>query len=200
MARELNKAYWLLPFPPPTPRSFSELIPSIPHSGFIHQETGPAKPIATGHWGCGAFQGSKPLKALLQVMAASEAHRPSITYFTFGESEFAADVQRLSEALRERGVTVGGLWNVLVDFWCSSGTVGEADSAESEQPPQEAPSGTETPPPVAGGTPLFQYVRDALLTSPSTGRLERFDSQDFVAAGESEETEPDLSPARNFTP
>ena len=28
--------------------------------------------IATGHWGCGAFGGNKELKAILQLLAASE--------------------------------------------------------------------------------------------------------------------------------
>jgi hypothetical protein len=28
---------------------------------------------ATGHWGCGAFGGNKELKAIQQIIAASEA-------------------------------------------------------------------------------------------------------------------------------
>ncbi|CAF1072359.1 unnamed protein product [Rotaria sp. Silwood1] len=34
--------------------------------------------IATGNWGCGAFNGSKQLKAIIQLMTASEAGRPLV--------------------------------------------------------------------------------------------------------------------------
>jgi len=41
------------------------------------------RPIATGNWGCGAFQGDPHLKSLLQWIAASYAGCPCLMYYTF---------------------------------------------------------------------------------------------------------------------
>jgi hypothetical protein len=115
-------------------------------------------------------------------MAASEAHRPSVTYFTFGDAEFAADIERISAALRERAVTVGALWNVLVDFWCSSPESQEPFGTELEQ--QEAASKPYSLAPSPADRPLLQYVTEALLQARSA-------PQSIEC---SEDTEPDLSP------
>ncbi|KAI4816507.1 hypothetical protein KUCAC02_008833 [Chaenocephalus aceratus] len=59
VTRELNKAY----------------------CGFkAHQSNEPD--IATGNWGCGAFNGDKQLKAVIQLMAAAQAER-DLAFFTF---------------------------------------------------------------------------------------------------------------------
>ena len=50
--REMNKAY----------------------CAFYSTETHPVK-IATGHWGCGAFGGDRELKAIIQLMAASQVRK-----------------------------------------------------------------------------------------------------------------------------
>ena len=39
--------------------------------------------IATGNWGCGVFGGNVELKSMLQWLAASQARRPYILYFSF---------------------------------------------------------------------------------------------------------------------
>jgi len=39
--------------------------------------------IATGNWGCGVFGGNLQLKSMLQWLAASQAGRPFILYFSF---------------------------------------------------------------------------------------------------------------------
>jgi hypothetical protein len=39
--------------------------------------------IATGNWGCGVFGGNLELKSLLQWLAASQAGRPYVLYFSF---------------------------------------------------------------------------------------------------------------------
>ncbi|CAF0712179.1 unnamed protein product [Adineta steineri] len=62
MARELIKAYTCF---------------RIPNS-MQHLRFG----IATGNWGCGAFNGDSKVKAIIQLIAASEANRPLI-YATF---------------------------------------------------------------------------------------------------------------------
>lgn len=39
--------------------------------------------IATGNWGCGVFGGNLELKSMLQWLAASQAGRPYVLYFSF---------------------------------------------------------------------------------------------------------------------
>lgn len=64
MKRELNKAF----------------------VGFYHELSSPAAAVATGNWGCGAFNGDKSLKALLQLMVCCVARRP-LVYYTFGDEQ-----------------------------------------------------------------------------------------------------------------
>ena len=55
--------------------------------------------VATGNWGCGVFGGNLQLKSLLQWLAASQAGRPYVLYFSFQNP----DAQRLQvlELLQE---------------------------------------------------------------------------------------------------
>ena len=96
MQRELNKAY----------------------CGFWSSDSTPcgrSAAIATGNWGCGAFGGDPSLKALLQLMAASEAGR-DLVYFTFGNVELRDNIFQCYRLLSERMVTVGDLWRLLVYY------------------------------------------------------------------------------------
>ncbi|KAK8950911.1 Poly(ADP-ribose) glycohydrolase 1 [Platanthera zijinensis] len=71
--------------------------------------------IATGNWGCGAFGGDPEIKSVIQWLAASQALRPFMHYYTFG----ANDLQKLNEVCRwilSHGWTVGDLWDMLVDY------------------------------------------------------------------------------------
>lgn len=47
--------------------------------------------VATGNWGCGVFGGNLQLKSMLQWLAASQARRPFVLYFSFQNP----DAQRL---------------------------------------------------------------------------------------------------------
>ncbi|KAI8588065.1 hypothetical protein BDZ88DRAFT_422993 [Geranomyces variabilis] len=69
-------------------------------------------PIATGNWGCGAFGGDVQLKALLQIMAAA-CHRRAITYFAFGNADFAEELADIHAELVAKGVTVGELYTCV---------------------------------------------------------------------------------------
>lgn len=71
--------------------------------------------VATGNWGCGAFGGDPSLKALLQLMAASEAGR-DIVYFTFGNTELRDQIHQCYRLLCERMVTVGDVWRFLTSY------------------------------------------------------------------------------------
>ncbi len=65
------------------------------------------RPIATGNWGCGAFCGDPPHKAILQWLAASAEGR-SLRYFTFGDVRVGDLAGFAAEAIRSLG-TVGAL-------------------------------------------------------------------------------------------
>lgn len=71
--------------------------------------------VATGNWGCGAFRGDPSLKALLQLMAASEASR-DLVYFTFGNAELRDQIYKTYQLLTEKAITVGKLWTLLSSY------------------------------------------------------------------------------------
>ncbi|XP_077092995.1 poly(ADP-ribose) glycohydrolase isoform X4 [Siphateles boraxobius] len=95
MTRELNKAF----------------------CSFMRHGTSPQNlsAVATGNWGCGAFGGDTHLKALLQLMAASEAGR-DVAYFTFGDERLMRDVHVLYTFLKDNCVTVGDLYFHLKQY------------------------------------------------------------------------------------
>ena len=71
--------------------------------------------FATGNWGCGAFGGDIPLKAMLQWLGASETKK-RVAYFTFGDRR-AAGLEKLVQTLLKSKRTVGWLWRQLLDFY-----------------------------------------------------------------------------------
>ncbi|CAJ2639162.1 unnamed protein product [Trifolium pratense] len=71
--------------------------------------------VATGNWGCGAFGGDPEVKTIIQWLAASQAQRPFIAYYTFGLGE----LQKLDKVacwILSQRWTVGDLWNMLVEY------------------------------------------------------------------------------------
>jgi len=86
------------------------------YAGFSIKEVGLDKctAVSTGNWGCGAFGGNIPLKAMLQWIAASKAGR-DVLYFTFNDHR-ATGLEETVNALREKGVTVGQLWKELLHY------------------------------------------------------------------------------------
>ncbi|XP_037340199.2 poly(ADP-ribose) glycohydrolase [Pungitius pungitius] len=71
--------------------------------------------VATGKWGCGAFNGDPQLKATIQLMAAAAARR-GLAFFTFGDEELELGLRRTHHLLVEEGVTVEKLFRLLEDF------------------------------------------------------------------------------------
>uniref|UniRef100_A0A6N2L9D5 poly(ADP-ribose) glycohydrolase n=1 Tax=Salix viminalis TaxID=40686 RepID=A0A6N2L9D5_SALVM len=71
--------------------------------------------IATGNWGCGAFGGDPEIKTIVQWLAASQALRPSVSYYTCGLKSLQ-NLNQLSQWISLHGWTVGDLWNMLVEY------------------------------------------------------------------------------------
>ena len=70
-------------------------------------------PVATGNWGCGAYKGSKPLKTLIQWLAASRAGR-EVKYYTFKDSGLSRKQRDVAKRLLDKKITVGKLYETLV--------------------------------------------------------------------------------------
>ncbi|KAL8479213.1 hypothetical protein ACS0TY_026183 [Phlomoides rotata] len=71
--------------------------------------------VATGNWGCGAFGGDPEVKAVIQWVAASQALRPFILYYTFNLEA----LQKLDVVVKwivSQGWSVGEVWNILVEY------------------------------------------------------------------------------------
>ncbi|KAK9947260.1 hypothetical protein M0R45_002894 [Rubus argutus] len=71
--------------------------------------------IATGNWGCGAFGGDPEVKTIVQWLAASQALRPFIAYYTFGMKALE-NLDQVSGWIESHQWTVGDLWDLLVEY------------------------------------------------------------------------------------
>jgi len=74
--------------------------------------TDPKSGIATGNWGCGAFNGNKQLKAIIQLIAASQAGRP-LVYLTFRDQNLVESFYKVYEYLLKEKATVKDLCSYL---------------------------------------------------------------------------------------
>ncbi|CAF1511564.1 unnamed protein product [Adineta ricciae] len=93
--RELNKAFTCFRLP----RSYEQRVYGI----------------ATGNWGCGAFRGDKELKAIIQIMAASEAHRP-LAYATWHDQNLMDSLWTVYECLLRQRATVRDIYKCLLEY------------------------------------------------------------------------------------
>ncbi|CAF0977998.1 unnamed protein product [Adineta ricciae] len=84
MRRELIKAYTCFRIP----------------AGVTDEKSG----IATGNWGCGAFNGNKQLKAIIQLIASSQAGRP-LVYLTFRDQGLVTSFYKVYEHLQKEKAT-----------------------------------------------------------------------------------------------
>lgn len=85
----------------------------------MHSLSTPAPAVATGNWGCGAFNGNKQLKSLLQLMACCVTKRP-LVYYTFGDEQFCDELSMIHEYLSTNKVKIGETihfnWLQIVDY------------------------------------------------------------------------------------
>jgi poly(ADP-ribose) glycohydrolase len=96
--RELNKAY----------------ISFINHGG---------KPVATGHWGCGAFGGNHQRKAIIQLIAAAEAE-VDLQYTTYGTRHING-LQEFYSLMIQNHITISQLYRALLNHlsWGRGGAI-----------------------------------------------------------------------------
>ncbi|KAF6016901.1 PARG [Bugula neritina] len=90
--RELNKAY----------------------SGFYSNKDSPID-IATGNWGCGAFNGNHYFKGVLQLMVAAECDR-QLHYSVFGDHNVEQKLTSFYQFCKSHNVTVGTLWKQIAEY------------------------------------------------------------------------------------
>lgn len=60
--------------------------------------------VATGKWGCGAFNGDPHLKTIIQLLAASHAGR-DVAFFTFGDVACLNDVISIYDSIRDMKIS-----------------------------------------------------------------------------------------------
>ncbi|CAF0958469.1 unnamed protein product [Adineta steineri] len=77
--------------------------------------TDPKAGIATGNWGCGAFNGNKQLKAIIQLIAASQAGRP-LVYLTFRDQNLVLSFYKVYKYLLDEKATVKDLCTYLQQY------------------------------------------------------------------------------------
>ena len=70
------------------------------------------KTIATGNWGCGAFNGNHELKFIQQWIAASFAEVDRLDYYSFGDKKMIL-VEKYYKAIKEKYKTANALYEAL---------------------------------------------------------------------------------------
>lgn len=83
--------------------------------GFLYPPSIPPVAVATGKWGCGAFNGDPQLKTIIQLLAASHAGR-DIALFTFEDLTCLNDILSIYESIREMKISK----KAYVVFWIIS--------------------------------------------------------------------------------
>ncbi|CAL8135945.1 unnamed protein product [Orchesella dallaii] len=71
-------------------------------------------PVATGNWGCGAFNGDPELKFLIQWLAASETGRKLLVYHTIGSARQTESINSMKATLINKKVRVGDLYRIVI--------------------------------------------------------------------------------------
>lgn len=75
--------------------------------------------VATGNWGCGAFNGDVELKTLIQWVAASLVGR-EMHYFPFDNQRVSKEFPKLAKALLSKSISASDLWAGILQAATSS--------------------------------------------------------------------------------
>ena len=77
------------------------------------------KTIATGNWGCGAFNGNHELKFIQQWIAASYAGIERLDYYTFKDKNMIL-VEKYYEKIKNKFKTARELYEALISVSTSN--------------------------------------------------------------------------------
>lgn len=98
--REVNKAY----------------CGFLDHTKYLQQDVPDSNVgIVTGNWGCGVFGGDPQIKSIIQWVAASQASRPFVSYYTFRQPK-VQNLDQVVEWIVSQNWTVGDLWKRLSEY------------------------------------------------------------------------------------
>ncbi|CAL1545340.1 unnamed protein product [Lymnaea stagnalis] len=132
------------------------------------------RPIATGNWGCGAYQGNPQLKFVMQWIAASVARSPLLIYYSFGDPALT-QVQDVTNMMS--GLTVGQLASTLREY-CNWVCFHSTPSSLSSSPRSSSKTSMGSHLPL-GSHSLWQDQRNSQLPQPLFDfLLEKFSQQD----------------------
>lgn len=73
------------------------------------------KSLATGHWGCGAFNGDKDLKCIIQILAASAAGYENVLYTNMDDPGFEKRFNVFIEVVEEAKMNVSQLYKIVLE-------------------------------------------------------------------------------------
>ncbi|KAL3285060.1 hypothetical protein HHI36_019184 [Cryptolaemus montrouzieri] len=85
------------------------------YAGFHCNHADNLAPVATGNWGCGAFQGNAKLKSLIQLMACNVAHR-DLVYYTHGDLKLQDDIYEMYLFIVANKITICELLSIICKF------------------------------------------------------------------------------------
>jgi poly(ADP-ribose) glycohydrolase len=91
-------------------RSFKRDLSKAYAGFFMGQQQKSA--IATGLWGCGAFNGNAIRSAIIQFMACAEAHR-DLVFFTNGDERIRDEIGQMFDKMSKENMTVGDAYRML---------------------------------------------------------------------------------------
>lgn len=84
-------------------------------AGFYKYCDNDSSPIASGLWGCGAFNGHRLRSIIIQLMACLAAQR-NVAFYTFGDVETRNQVDDIFEFLVRENVTIREVYAILKTF------------------------------------------------------------------------------------
>jgi len=127
--------------------------------------------VATGNWGCGAFGGCAPLKALIQWASASQCNR-RLQYFPFTE-DFGPELKVLSAKCIDASISVGELLRALWDLQPVEAEEDKVNGNEDQMTrgkplPPNAPLPLLSPPEDLDAAMLLTQVSQRLLPSKAS--------------------------------
>ncbi|XP_054155581.1 LOW QUALITY PROTEIN: poly(ADP-ribose) glycohydrolase-like [Oppia nitens] len=87
-------------------------------AGFLDRDTNEPEylsAIASGNWGCGAYNGDPELKTLIQLMASSQVNR-DLVYFTFNNPKLKTRLDNINKFIVDTNINVGQLHRALIAY------------------------------------------------------------------------------------